>query len=668
MRLSDDVKNISGVGEKTEKTLGKVGIYTMRDLLYYLPRTYADYSTIQKIKDMRLGESGLFEVTVFTPPKTRRVRKGMEITSFQVSDESAVVGVDIFNQVHIKKYIHQGDTLYIYGKLVVQMKKPLISGPVFFFKKPEDPFFPVYPLTAGLTQNMLRKFLKAALNGVQVQEPYSQAFLERFELPCVNTALSQVHFPRDMQSAMQARERIVFDELLVFCRMIELLNEEKLQDSEIVLAIEDTFIDQFVEKLAFSPTGAQRRIMGEIAADFAKSNYMNRLVQGDVGSGKTILAFFAMEAMRQNGYQSVMMAPTEILAEQHKKSAVKLFGEDAVSCITGSLTAKQRKAEEQRIAEGSAKVVIGTHALIYKEIKFHNLGLLITDEQHRFGVKQRAAISGSHDVHSLIMSATPIPRSLALVLYGKTDISIVDELPPGRLPIKTYLIRKNKYADMIGFVKREIENGRQAYIVCPLIEEGEMEEVRSAQEVYAEVQREYPGYELALLHGKLKGSEKQRIMQEFAEGKIKVLVSTTVIEVGVDVPNATVMAVQNAERFGLAQLHQLRGRVGRGNEQSYCFLVSSHQGAFERLKVMVDTNDGFEIAERDMQFRGTGDVFGTRQHGQGFNLVQDIRQLEKARKVLEIMRQDGVYRQEYEGVTKAASQKMQDRMLEIVLN
>ncbi len=672
MELQDSVSLIGGVGEKTEKLLDKVGITTIRDLFYYLPRAYVDYSTVKKLRDVKIGESGLFEVKIFSAPKTRRVRRGMEITSFQVSDETDIVNVDIFNQVYIKTRLHQDDTIYIYGKLMVNMKKPSINGPVFFFKKPEDPFYPVYPLTAGLTQSMLRKFLKEALYKTRLMELYSQTFLERFDLPGIKDALREVHFPADMEQARRARARVVFDELMVFCRMIELLNEEKTQQSAVQISVGKEDAEEFAGKLSFKPTNAQLRIMGEIAADFGKPSYMNRLIQGDVGSGKTILAFFAMYCMQKHGYQSVMMAPTEILAEQHARAAKALFGEEAVCCITGALGAKRKKEEKARIACGEAKIVIGTHALIYGEWKFHNLGLLITDEQHRFGVKQRAAISGEHDVHSLIMSATPIPRSLALVLYGRTDISIVDELPPGRRPVKTGIVHKNKYDGMIGFIKDELQKGRQAYIVCPLIEEGELDDVKSAKVMFAEIGESYPDVPMELLHGKLKHAEKQRIMEEFKGGDTRILVSTTVIEVGIDVPNATVMVVLNAERFGLAQLHQLRGRVGRGAEQSYCFLVSDNQGALERLRVMVETSDGFEIAERDMEFRGTGDMFGTQQHGHGAlsvaNLIQDIKQLEKARKALEIISGDAQYAMEYENITNAATRNMQQKMLEIVLN
>ncbi len=672
MNLKDSVRNMSGVGEKTEKALAKVNVSTVRDLLYYLPRTYRDLSKVRKLADTSLGEMALFCVQVDTDLHTRRVRRGMEITSFEVSDDSLTVNVDIFNQIHVKSYIKKGNTVYLYGKLVYNKNKVSIASPEIYFQKPAEPFAPIYPLTAGLKQNMLRKMIKYAISNTSMKEIYSVSFRQQFALPDIKSALLGVHFPRDLEQVKQARARVVFDELLIFCRMIELLNEEKLENNQIVLRILEPDISGFTAKLGFTPTHAQNKVMRDIAADFGKPCYMNRLIQGDVGSGKTVLAFFAMDCLARNGYQSIMMAPTEILAEQHCKTAAALFPEEQIVRVSGAMTAKQRREAKQRIADGSAKIIIGTHALIYGDVEFHNLGLLITDEQHRFGVKQRAAIAGKHDVHSLIMSATPIPRSLALVLYGKTEVSIVDELPPGRKDVKTYMIREPKYRDMIYFIHRELKKGRQAYIVCPLIEESENDDLKSAQEMFAEIGKHYKGIPMALLHGKLKNAQKQEIMKLFAAGETRILVSTTVIEVGINVPNATVMAVQNAERFGLAQLHQLRGRVGRGTEQSYCFLISDNQNAMERLKVMTLTNDGFEIAEKDMQFRGAGDVFGTRQHGQGAlvvaNLVQDMKQLEKAREVLKRLAQGSEFGAEYENITKAAMELTKQKMMEIALN
>ncbi len=672
MELGGNISQLNGVGEKTGKILLKVGVKTVRDLLYYLPRGYKDFSVVKSLREAQEGETALFAVRIFTAPKTRRIRKGLEITSFEVSDETAVVTVDIFNQVYIKTYLRVGERLYLYGKQTRQLKRLHIASPELYFKKPEDSFLPVYPLTAGLTHNMLRKYVKEALLGCAVQELYSDNFLKKFSLMGMGEAMANIHFPQNLDCAMRARERIVLDELLVFCRMIELLNQEKALESRLRVDTSEVEKQRFLQKLPFAPTHAQQRVMNEIADDLKGERYMNRLVQGDVGSGKTAIAFFAIHCMRQAGYQSVMMAPTELLAEQHYRAACELFPEQEVVLVTGSLSAGKRKSAMEKIKTGEAAVVIGTHALIYADAAFARLGLLITDEQHRFGVKQRAALSGAGDVHTLIMSATPIPRSLALVIYGKTDVSIVDELPPGRKPVKTYMIRKHKYQEMICFIRRELENGGQAYIVCPLIEESEAMEVKSARQMFEEITQCYPGITAGLLHGKLKPAQKQEIMHQFSAGEVKILVSTTVIEVGVNVPNATVMVVMGAERFGLAQLHQLRGRVGRGGEQSYCFLVSDHQNAFARLAVMTQTGDGFVIAEKDMEFRGAGDVFGTRQHGEGAlqaaNLIRDMKQLEKARKILKLLEHTPEFQFEYKGITYAAEEKMRDKMMEIAFN
>ncbi|MEG1990937.1 MAG: ATP-dependent DNA helicase RecG, partial [Christensenella sp.] len=572
-------------------------------------------------------------------------------------------------QYYIKNNIVKGKILYVYGKLEQKFGKVKISSPELYFKKPSDAFAPIYPLTAGLTQNMMRKLVKQALHQAEIAELYSDAFLRECKLVGLKEALKQVHYPRDLQSAECARDRIVFDELLVFNRMLDLLGKDKRSKSSIRFT--GSSAEKFEKRLKFTLTNAQKRVMRELLDDFAGKESMNRLVQGDVGSGKTVIAFFAMDCMLEHGYQSMLMAPTEILAQQHYETAKQLFIESEIVCMTGALTAKKKAELRNKIKNGSAKIIIGTHALLYGDIEFNSLGLIITDEQHRFGVKQRAALSGeSRDVHTLIMSATPIPRSLSLVLFGHTDISIVDEMPAGRKKIKTYLIPKRKYSDMISFIKNELLMGRQAYIVCPLIEDSEEMDAKSANAMFEELQKCYAEYKTALIHGRLKNKEKQDIMQGFSAGEIKLLVSTTVIEVGINVPNATVMAVVNAERFGLAQLHQLRGRVGRGAEQSYCFLVSDNQNAYERLRVLVASGDGFEIAEKDMQLRGTGDMLGTRQHGMGTlkvaNLIADIGLLQKTREVLtELQNRDG---DEYRAITAAAQEALKDKLVEIALN
>ncbi len=672
MNERDSIAAIKGVGEKTEKLLEKLEIRTCGDLLYTLPRAYKDLSNQKLLAEARLEEPAFFCVQVCGTPKTKYIRAGLEITSFTVQDESGIALVDIFNQKGVKHYLNEGKALYLYGKLSLRGRKLSLSAPEIYFAKPQTPFLPIYPLTAGLKQTMMRKWMQECLQAVQVPECYSGAFLQQYTLPTLQHALQQVHFPKDAEASAKARARIVFDELMVFNRMLELLGEEESAPNARPYKISAKSVDAFARLMPFALTGAQKRVAGEIAADLKSKRYMNRMVQGDVGSGKTVLAFFAMYCAALNGCQSVLMAPTEVLAKQHYAAACEWFGAEKVVLLTGSASAKARKQNAQRIEEGSAAYVIGTHAVIYAGVAFHNLGLLVTDEQHRFGVKQRAELAGSHDVHTLIMSATPIPRSLALVLYGKTDISIVDELPPGRSPIKTYLIREHKFADMLGFIRQELAQGRQAYVVCPLIEENEEFDAKSVEELHVQMQQEFQGFAVAVLHGRMKASEKERIMSAFYGGSIAVLVSTTVIEVGVNVPNATVMVVQNAERFGLAQLHQLRGRVGRGKHQSYCFLVSDNQNAFERLRILVSTNDGFVIAEEDMKLRGSGDVFGVRQHGMGSlrhaNLISDSRLLVKTREVLERMRSDRRFAQEYEAITRKAKQQLEQKMIEIALN
>ncbi|MEA5004767.1 MAG: ATP-dependent DNA helicase RecG [Christensenella sp.] len=673
MELLSPVTQIGGVGEKTAKTLQKIDVSTVKDLLYYLPRTYKDLSTIKKISEVKFGETAFLEVKIFTQPQVKRIRRGLEITSFQVTDATGIANVDIFNQIYIKNNLTVGQTIYLYGKLEFKFSKIVISAPEIYFKKPDNPFLPIYPLTAGLKQNMMRKFVKDALYKTELKEYYSTGFLQEFKLPDIKKALHDVHFPNDIETASVARARIVFDELLVFNRMMELLGEEKRQKSAAQLTDVQDNRDDFLSRLSFELTGAQLRVMKEMESDLTKDMAMNRLVQGDVGSGKTVIAFYAMHCMYEAGFQSVLMAPTEILAQQHYETAKELFDQQQIVCVTGALSAKSRKEINAKIADGEVKIIIGTHALLYGNVKFAKLGLIITDEQHRFGVKQRAALTGDKsDVHTLIMSATPIPRSLQLVLFGNTDISIVDELPPGRKPVKTYLIHQNKYQDMISFIKNELHAKHQAYIVCPLIEDSENMEAKSATQIFNEMKQYYAGFRMALIHGKMKNMEKQEIMDSFCAGEIDVLVSTTVIEVGINVPNATSMVVINAERFGLAQLHQLRGRVGRGSAQSYCFLVSDNESAYERLRVLTNTNDGFEIAEQDMQMRGTGDILGTRQHGTSTlkvaNLIADIRQLEQTRDVLKIMKKNRQFAQEYRAITQAARRELKNKMIEIALN
>ena len=670
MDVNASVRALPGIGEKIEKRLQKLGVSTVGDLLLFMPRRYRELGAPRKMFDLKLGEAALMRLSVLTEPKTSYIRKGFSRTAFQAGDGTGIANVVLFNQQFTVQKITKGQEILLYGRLEIKFRQMQIQSPEIFFEEPGE-ILPVYPLTRGVTQGFLRKLVAEALKSAALPEPYPPAFIKKFGVLPMELALRGLHRPGSMEEAERARDRLVFDELLVLNKTLELLEQEARQPSAARFNTGGA-AETFIKLLPFAPTSAQIKAMEEIAADLAGKTYMNRLVQGDVGSGKTVIAFFAMFCAAQNGCQSMLMAPTEILANQHFASAQKLFGCESVVLVTGSQKAAARREAMRRIACGEARIIIGTHALLFGKTKFQNIALIITDEQHRFGVKQRAALAGGRDVHMLTMSATPIPRSLALVLYGKTDISVVDELPPGRQPVSTYIIQNHKYAEMLKFIRNELSNGRQGYIVCPLIEEDENGEMKSAQETFAELQAALGGFKLALLHGKMPAAEKDEAMRAFESGEAQAVVSTTVIEVGVNVPNATVMCVMNAERFGLAQLHQLRGRVGRGAQRSYCFLVSDFKGAFERLSFLCKTRDGFEIAKKDMELRGGGDVFGTRQHGDArlgvSNLLFDAKMLGKTKEVLSLIKGDPSFIEVYNSICIRAERSAKNTVVEITLN
>lgn len=670
MELHASIRSLPGIGEKTEQNLSKLGISNVLDLLNFLPRRYRDFSEIKTIVQLKICESALIRLKVLSKPATAHIKKGLTRSSFQAGDNTGILSIVLFNQVYTIQKIREGNDIFVYGKIENRYSRMQMISPEIFFEKPCS-FMPVYPLTKGIKQGFLQRIVKAALKNYTVTEKYTPEFLAKFDLPEINAALCKIHFPQNIEAAMEGRDRLVFDELLVFNKTLDYLeqgksitNREKMETSG--------FAEVFCKRLPFAATNAQKRVMGEIAADLSGNRFMNRMIQGDVGSGKTALAFFAMFCAVKNGYQSVLMAPTEILARQHYETAIKLFDLVEVELVTGSQTASIRKNVLKKIKCGAAKIIIGTHAIIYRNAAYKKLGLIITDEQHRFGVRQRAALSGGIDVHMLTMSATPIPRSLSLVLYGNTDVSVVDEMPPGRLPVSTYIIRRNKYEDMLSFINNELASHRQAYIVCPLIEEDESSDLSSAEKMFKELSDRFCDHRSALMHGKLKNAQKEKIMEEFSQGNIHVIVSTTVIEVGINVPNATVMCVLNAERFGLAQLHQLRGRVGRGKQKSYCFLVTENYKALERLSVLCATNDGFEIAKKDMELRGTGDLFGTRQHGQAqfgvANILFDAKMLTYSKTVLDEIACDPQFSEIYNKICLEAHKNAQNTMLEISFN
>ena len=534
---------------------------------------------------------------------------------------------------------------------------------------------PVYRLTAGLTQKKLRQIIAECIKTCagSVREIFSEDFKEKHGLCGIAFAYQNIHFPKDAAGAEKAKRRLVFEEMLLFSAMLHMLGGDEESGNGIPFACGEDIIAGFKRLLPFEPTSAQMRVMKEICGDYAAGKAQNRLIQGDVGCGKTMLAYFALYLCVKSGYQCAMMAPTELLARQHFEGAFRLFKDEGINIelITGSHTAAQKAKTVRRFTSGQAHILFGTHALIYENVEFYNLGLIITDEQHRFGVKQRARLKQKGErPHMLIMSATPIPRTLALILYGKTDISVVDELPPGRKPVKTHIVPPMKRKSMYEYIKSETANGGQAFVVCPLIEKNEDLDARSAEEIYEELKGIFDDSAIALLHGRMKPAEKESTVESFRKGEIRVLVSTTVIEVGVNVPAATIMVVENAERFGLAQLHQLRGRVGRGDQASYCFLTTNGKEN-ERLQILAQTANGFEIAQKDLMLRGPGEFLGSRQNGVGdlymAHLIRDVNIIKEAQSIYEALEAAGDPK-ELTIMKEAAMQKFAGRFEEISMN
>lgn len=624
--LQKPIQYIKGVGEARAKLLEKLGIKTVEDMLYYFPRDYEDRSAVRKIAELYNGETACFRAGVISGMTENRPRKGLTIQKLVVRDETGTCILTWFNQGYLKETFKPGSEFMFFGKASRKFGHLEIQNPAY--EKIDESLeetgkiIPIYPSTLKLSQKIIRTVIKNCLELVNhhLQEFLPSSVREKYNLAEVNYSIDNIHFPNDPKSFEFARRRLVFEEL--FLLQLGLLSIKSRLNTE-TLGISFKPIpesNRFAKALPFELTQAQKRVFKEISDDMESSKPMNRLIQGDVGSGKTVIAVLAIFKAVKNGYQSAMMVPTGILAEQHFHTLKNLLGETGIKTVlvTGYLTQKQKKEIQSDIAEGNVDVVIGTHALIEEDIKFWNLGLVITDEQHRFGVRQRAILASKGKVPDvLVMTATPIPRTLALILYGDLDISIVDELPPGRKKIETYYIENDLRERMNKFIQKQIEEGRQVYVVCPLVEESEVITAKSVEKHAGELQEIFKGYKTAFLHGKIKAREKDKTMSEFCAGRINILVSTTVIEVGVNVPNASLMIIENAEKFGLAQLHQLRGRVGRGEAQSYCILMSDSDSKIvqERMKVMQKTNDGFEIAEKDLELRGPGEFFGTRQHG-----------------------------------------------------
>ena len=624
MGLDKSIQYLKGVGEKRAELFNKKGIKTVEDLLYFFPRTHEDRSVIKPISQCGEGETVCIRVTAYQDPQDRYVRRNMLITSLVVFDDSGMMNIVWYNNKYIKNNIKAGEK-YIFFGTVTRNKQGRIQMTAPVFEKQGNERFtgkivPVYPLTANLSQKVVQTTMETALKEAgRLTEYLPEKVREKYMIAELNFSMQNIHFPTDFESYNIARTRFVFEELLVLQLALRERRQKNTQNEGRKFT-DVKCIRELTDSMPFELTGAQKRTVNEICRDCMSGKQMNRLIQGDVGSGKTAVAAAAIFMAVRNGYQAAMMAPTEILASQHAESLGELFKKHGIKTafLSGSTKAKEKREILEKIASGEVEVVIGTHALIQENVEFKNLGFVVADEQHRFGVEQRAKLMAKgENPHMLIMSATPIPRTLALILYGDLDISVIDELPPGRKPVKTYSVKENMRKRVYDFISENVKKGMQAYVVCPLVAETEKSDLENAEELAKKLSQSYPDIKVGLMHGKMKPREKDETMSRFVSGEIDVLVATTVIEVGVNVPNANIMAIENAERFGLSQLHQLRGRTGRGSEQAYCVLITDADNEItkKRMDTMCESNDGFYISEQDLKLRGPGDFFGTRQHG-----------------------------------------------------
>ena len=637
--MAKQLRELKGVGEKTEKLFQKIGITTTDDLLHYYPRNYDAYEEPEEIGSLKENTVAAIRATITTGVYVNKIRN-LQVISITVADTTGRLAVAWFNAPYLKNTLKKGSCFILRGKVSrkkgrLEMEHPEIFTPAAY-EEVLHSMQPIYGLTAGLTNKLIIKLMHQILEEQNLQTEFlPDEIKEYYHLADDNYALSAIHFPANMQELLVARKRLVFDEFLLFILAVQIL-KGKTEEAPNAFPMKPVWTtEQIMENLPYKLTRAQLNAWHEIERDLCSHTLMSRLVQGDVGSGKTILAFLAMVLTVENGYQAALMVPTEVLANQHFEAFTKLMEEQGItSChpvlLTGSTTLKEKRRIYGEIASGEANVIIGTHALIQEKVVYENLGLVITDEQHRFGVKQREALTTRGNApHVLVMSATPIPRTLAIIVYGDLDISIIDELPAMRLPIKNCVVGTSYRPKAYSFIEKQIRQGRQAYIICPMVEESEGADGENVTDYTQRIREIFPSdISIGMLHGKMKPKEKNQIMEQFASGEIQVLVSTTVVEVGVNVPNATVMMVENAERFGLAQLHQLRGRVGRGEYQSYCIFMQGNEQeeTSKRLEILNKSNDGFFIAGEDLKLRGPGDLFGIRQSGQLEFRIGDIYQ------------------------------------------
>ncbi len=647
MQLSQSISEIKNIGEQRTKKLNKLGVFTIEDLIEYFPRDYDDRSHITKISEIKLNQVNTIKGRLIAKPETMRM-KSIQITKARIEDNGAILELVWFNQPYLKntlkpkaEYMFTGKVCEKYARL--QMENPdyeiIDNGELLNSGR----IIPIYASTYKFSQKLFRGLIFEILKEIkgQLEEFIPDTVRKNFNLCERSFAIENIHFPKNDESFFLARKRLVFEELfLLQMRLLQLKGNIKKRKSGAVF--NNLSYNEIKERFGFELTNAQKKVINEITEDFKTNTAMNRLIQGDVGSGKTAVAMTAAFIAVKNGFQCAMMAPTDVLANQHYESFKSIFEPLNINCVLLSGAQKKKEKNEiyEKIKNSQADIIIGTHAVIQDAVKFNALGLVITDEQHRFGVNQRNLLAEKgNNPHILVMTATPIPRSLALILYGDLDISIIDEMPPGRKKIDTISVNTNYRSRVYNFIIKNASEGRQSYIICPMIEEGENKELKAVIEYTQKLKDEvFYNIRVECIHGKMKSADKQEIMKEFSEGKIDVLISTTVIEVGINIPNATIMLIENAERFGLSQLHQLRGRVGRGADKSYCILISDSKNKItaQRLKVMTQTENGFEISEKDLELRGPGDFFGTRQHGipelKIANLYKDIPILKEVQK------------------------------------
>ena len=677
--LLKEVKFVKGVGPNRVALLNRLGLYTLKDLITYYPRTHEDRSIPKKIIDLLHGEEALIEAIPVSRMSEIKIRRNFTMYKLIVRDDTGTCQITWYNQTYLKNMFKVGEKYKFFGKVNKKFNKVDMISPVFDSEnslKNTGKIIPIYPTTYNLPQNTLRKIIENGLAEIdeKLEDTLPEYLLSKYNLCDLNTAIKQIHFPDNFENFNKARKRLVFEELLSMQLALLSLKSQYEVESEGISLDKNVKMSELIDKLPFRLTKAQLRVLEEIDNDLESSKPMNRLLQGDVGSGKTVVAEIAAYKAVKSGYQVAIMAPTAILATQHLESFTSLLDDTGIKCelLISGISKKKKEDILERLKNGEIDILIGTHALLEENVVFKNLGLVVTDEQHRFGVRQRSTIAKKGDnPNVLVMTATPIPRTLALILYGDLDISIIDELPPNRKKIDTFPVTKEMDDRVNNFIKEQIDSGRQAYIVCPLVEDSEEIDARSVLELAEKYKNVvFKDYKVEYLHGKMKPKEKDEIMERFKNKEIDILISTTVIEVGVNVPNANIMVIENAERFGLAQLHQLRGRVGRGEYKSYCIL--KYQGNSDvirkRMNVMKATNDGFIISEKDLELRGTGEFFGTKQHGlpefKIANLFEDMQVLKLVQSIaIEIIGKDPkLEKEENKKLKKLVKNKFQDRI------